>query len=68
LAFVLINKIFYLAQSLTAQQLFRNSSFNIILQSDLTITKKFENQILTSKINYLIVSFKSQFQLQKSHE
>jgi hypothetical protein len=47
----------FLAQSLTVQQLFRDLPLSTILQSDLTIGKNFESQILTSKINYLIVRF-----------
>ncbi len=47
--------IIFLAQSLTVQQLFRDLPLNIILQSDLTVEKRYESQILTSKINYLVV-------------
>ena len=45
----------FLAQSLTAEQLFRNSTLNQILTSELTAEKKYEPAIFTSKINYLFV-------------
>ncbi|CAF0869889.1 unnamed protein product [Rotaria sordida] len=45
-----------MTQTLTADQLFNNLTLNIILQSDLTLSKEFEGLILTSKINYLVLA------------
>ncbi|CAF2400307.1 unnamed protein product [Rotaria sp. Silwood2] len=45
-----------MSQSLTAEQLFDNLTLNIILQSDLTLSKPFESAILTAKINYFVLS------------
>ncbi|CAF4498656.1 unnamed protein product [Rotaria socialis] len=45
-----------MTQSLTAQQLFNNLTLNILLQSDLTLPKAFENEILNARINYLVLA------------
>lgn len=45
----------FLAQSLTAEHLFRNSTLYQILTSELTAEKKYESAIRNSKINYLVV-------------
>ncbi|UJR36135.1 hypothetical protein I4U23_028869 [Adineta vaga] len=45
-----------MTQTITAQELFRSLPLNIILQSDLTISKKIESQILNSKINFLVLA------------
>lgn len=47
----------FLAENLTAEDLFRNSTLNQILASELTIEKKYEPAIRTSKINFLVVGF-----------
>ncbi|CAF1365146.1 unnamed protein product [Adineta ricciae] len=45
-----------MTQSLTAQDLFRSISLNTTLQSYLTITKAFENQIFNSRINFHVLA------------
>jgi hypothetical protein len=57
MCFLIIEINYLLAQILTAEQLFRDLPFDTILQSDLTISKKYETQIVTSKINFLVVRF-----------
>ena len=47
----------FLAQTLNAEDLFRNSTLHQILTSELTAEKKYEPAIRTSKINYLVVGF-----------
>jgi hypothetical protein len=50
----------FLAQTLTAEQLFRQQSLNTILQADLTLSKVYEQKVLTSRINYQVVGNKNQ--------
>ena len=45
----------FLAQTLTADQLFRNLSLITVLQADLTLAKGFENNVFSAKLNYLVV-------------
>lgn len=59
--FCFFKNYFNLAQSLTAQQLFLDKNFDITLQTNLQILKKYENQTLTAKINYLVVRMNLQF-------
>ena len=47
--------VYFLAQTLTAEMIFRSQALNTVLQSDLTVSKAYERTILDSKLNYLVV-------------